>query len=318
MSGTRGAASATVDQAAVTRGQRRRAVIASTVGTTIEWYDFFLYGTAAALVFPSCSSPSSRQFAGILRRSARSSSGSRPGRSGRDLRPLRRPIGRKTTLVATLMLMGIAHVPHRPAPRPTRLDRRARAPMLLVAAARRCRASASAASGAARCCWRWSGARRSRRGLMASWPQFGVPMGLLLSTGAVQAHAGLDRRRLQQLGLADAVPAQRRAGRHRPVRPAAGAGEPGVRRGAKRRRSCKQPVLEVIRTQPLRDPHVGLRPAVRAGAVLPVHHVRADLRHEQLGLARGDLLNYTLVAAAVGLVTRPAVRLTCPTGSAGG
>ena len=32
--------------------QRRKAVVASTVGTTIEWYDFFLYGTAAALVFP--------------------------------------------------------------------------------------------------------------------------------------------------------------------------------------------------------------------------------------------------------------------------
>ena len=30
----------------------RKAVIASTVGTTIEWYDFFIYGTAAGLVFP--------------------------------------------------------------------------------------------------------------------------------------------------------------------------------------------------------------------------------------------------------------------------
>jgi hypothetical protein len=34
------------------RTQRLRAIVASTVGTTIEWYDFFLYGTAAALVFP--------------------------------------------------------------------------------------------------------------------------------------------------------------------------------------------------------------------------------------------------------------------------
>ena len=31
--------------------QLRRAVIASTIGTTIEWYDFFIYGTAAGLVF---------------------------------------------------------------------------------------------------------------------------------------------------------------------------------------------------------------------------------------------------------------------------
>jgi hypothetical protein len=33
-------------------GQRRRAVVTSTVGTAIEWCDFFLYGTATALVFP--------------------------------------------------------------------------------------------------------------------------------------------------------------------------------------------------------------------------------------------------------------------------
>ena len=36
----------------VMRTQRRRAIVASTVGTTVEWYDFFLYGTAAALIFP--------------------------------------------------------------------------------------------------------------------------------------------------------------------------------------------------------------------------------------------------------------------------
>ena len=36
--------------------QLRKAVIAATVGTTIEWYDFFLYGTAAGLIFRICSS----------------------------------------------------------------------------------------------------------------------------------------------------------------------------------------------------------------------------------------------------------------------
>ena len=35
----------------------RKAVIAATVGTTIEWYDFFIYGTAAGLIFPNSSSP---------------------------------------------------------------------------------------------------------------------------------------------------------------------------------------------------------------------------------------------------------------------
>ena len=43
--------------------QRRRAVLASTVGTTIEWYDFFLYGTAAALIFPKLFFPGSSEIA---------------------------------------------------------------------------------------------------------------------------------------------------------------------------------------------------------------------------------------------------------------
>src|SRR5436189_2779560 len=55
----------TIPQSTVQQ-QRRRAVLASTVGTTIEWYDFFLYGTAAALVFPKLFFPGTSPFAGIL------------------------------------------------------------------------------------------------------------------------------------------------------------------------------------------------------------------------------------------------------------
>src|SRR5665811_593598 len=51
---------------AITLGHRRRAVLASTVGTTIEWYDFFLYGTAAALIFPKLFFPGSSPYAGVL------------------------------------------------------------------------------------------------------------------------------------------------------------------------------------------------------------------------------------------------------------
>src|SRR3712207_3115886 len=42
------------------------AVVASTVGTTIEWYDFFLYGTAAALVFPELFFPQADAFTGQI------------------------------------------------------------------------------------------------------------------------------------------------------------------------------------------------------------------------------------------------------------
>jgi hypothetical protein len=46
--------------------QLRRAVVASTVGTAIEWYDFFLYGTVAALVFPKLYFPNTDPMSALL------------------------------------------------------------------------------------------------------------------------------------------------------------------------------------------------------------------------------------------------------------
>ena len=52
--------------AAARSGHLRRAVIASTVGTTIEWYDFFLYSTASGLVFAQLFFPNSDPLTGTL------------------------------------------------------------------------------------------------------------------------------------------------------------------------------------------------------------------------------------------------------------
>ena len=91
------------------RRQLIRAAIASTVGTSLEWYDFFLYGTVAALVFPHLFFPTASRYVGVLESFATFAVGfiARPvgaaifGHYGDR-------IGRRNTLIATLLLMGIA------------------------------------------------------------------------------------------------------------------------------------------------------------------------------------------------------------------
>ena len=95
--------------AGVRRSQVRRAMVAGVVGTSIEWYDFFLYGTAAALVFPKLFFPDASPYLGTLASFATYAVGfaARPvgaaifGHFGDR-------IGRKATLVSTLLVMGIA------------------------------------------------------------------------------------------------------------------------------------------------------------------------------------------------------------------
>ncbi|MBV9118063.1 MAG: MFS transporter, partial [Acetobacteraceae bacterium] len=91
------------------RTQLRRAIIASTVGTTIEWYDFLLYSVVTGLVFGKLFFPNSDPLVGVLQAFAVYTVGfiARPigaaifGHYGDR-------IGRKGTLIATLLCMGIA------------------------------------------------------------------------------------------------------------------------------------------------------------------------------------------------------------------
>src|ERR1700747_2065479 len=91
------------------RTQRLRAIVASTVGTTIEYYDFFIYGTAAALVFPKVFFPTADPATGTLLSFATY-----------GVAYVMRPVGsifmghlgdrygRKRVLVLTITLMGVA------------------------------------------------------------------------------------------------------------------------------------------------------------------------------------------------------------------
>ena len=87
----------------------RQVAVASFVGTTLEWYDYFIYGTAAALVFPALFFPGFSTFAGTLASFATFGVGffARPvgavvfGHYGDK-------VGRKAVLVTTLLVMGVA------------------------------------------------------------------------------------------------------------------------------------------------------------------------------------------------------------------
>ena len=171
------------DQTEPAGGRRRLlgAVVASTVGTTIEWYDFFLYGAAAAMVFPKLFfSPELDPFVAQLLSFGTFTVGflSRP-LGGIIFGHLGDRKGRKTALVATLLLMGISTVLVGLAPTYDRIG--AMAPVVLVLL----RFMQGIGVGG-----EWGGAvllalesgHRGKRGFYASWPQAGVPLGLALST----------------------------------------------------------------------------------------------------------------------------------------
>ncbi|WP_030975008.1 MFS transporter [Streptomyces sp. NRRL S-1824] len=167
----------------------KRIVAASLIGTTIEWYDFFLYGSAAALVFPKLFFPESDPLVGTLLSFLTYAVGfaARPlgalvfGHYGDRL-------GRKKLLVLSLLLMGAATFAI--GLLPTHATVGVAAPILLTVL----RLVQGFALGG-----EWGGAvllvsehgDAKRRGFWASWPQTGAPAGQLLATGVLSALTAL-------------------------------------------------------------------------------------------------------------------------------
>ena len=163
------------------RRQVRKAALASTVGTTIEWYDYFLYGTASALIFPHVFFPHASHYVGQLESFATYFVGfaARPigaaifGHWGDR-------IGRKATLIVTLLMMGLATTLIGVLPGASSWGNAA--PILLIVL----RVLQGVAVGG-----EWSGSvllsmewgDQRRRGLFGSFPQLGVASGLILGTG---------------------------------------------------------------------------------------------------------------------------------------
>jgi metabolite-proton symporter len=160
-----------------------KVVFASLVGTAVEWYDFFLYGSAAALVFGTLFFPDADPVNATLLAfgtyavgfAARPLGGIVFGHFGDR-------VGRKKMLIAALMLMGIATFAI--GLLPTYATIGIAAPILLLV----CRLAQGFAVGG-----EWGGAvlmaaehgDEARRGYWSSWPQAGVPLGNLLATGVL-------------------------------------------------------------------------------------------------------------------------------------
>jgi metabolite-proton symporter len=171
------------------RRQLPRAVMASTIGTSIEWYDFFLYGSAAALVFPKVFFPSSDPLAGQLISFATYAVGfaARPvgavffGHFGDR-------IGRKATLIATLLTMGIATAIVGLVPGYATIGIWGGI-LLTVLRVLQGIGVGGEWGGSVLISMEWGSIRR--RGLVASWPQLGVPIGLILGNGALLVFSNL-------------------------------------------------------------------------------------------------------------------------------
>jgi MFS family permease len=166
--------------------QLRKAVIASTIGTAIEWYDFFLYGTAAGLVFGKLYFPNQEPLSATLLAfgtyfigfAARPIGAAIFGHYGDR-------IGRKATLIATLLCMGLATFAIAFVPTYASIGIWG---AILLTALRAVQGIGVGGEwgGSVLLAMEWS-RTHGQRGLVASWPQFGVPCGLLLSTLVVTA-----------------------------------------------------------------------------------------------------------------------------------
>src|SRR6188474_1113652 len=158
----------------------RTVAFASLIGTTIEWYDFFLYGTAAALVFNRLYFPTFDPLAGTLAAFGTYTVGfvARPI-GGIIIGHYGDRIGRKSMLVLTLVIMGVATFGIGLLPTYAQIGPWAAVGLVILRLAQGFGVGGE-----------WGGAvlmavehaPPGLRGFYGSWPQMGVPAGLLLST----------------------------------------------------------------------------------------------------------------------------------------
>jgi len=284
--------------------QLRKSVVAATIGTTIEWYDFFLYGTAAGLIFGKLYFPNSDPLTATLAAFGTYFVGfvGRPigaaifGHYGDR-------IGRKATLIATLLTMGIATFLIAFVPTYESIGIWG-AVILTVLRMLQGIGVGGEWGGSVLIAMEWS-RTHGQRGLIASWPQFGVPAGLFLANLAVLAFSSLSGDQFATWGwrvpfmlsiVLVAIGLWIRLGILE---------TPVFRQLVRNNKVEKAPILEVIKRQPR---EIILSAFARMAEQAPFYIFTAFVFAYAVGtlkLPRDFTLTAVLVAACVSFVTIP-------------
>lgn len=282
----------------------RKVASASLIGTTIEWYDFFIYGTAAALVFPALFFPSQDPVTGTLLSFATFGVGffARPV-GGAVFGHFGDRIGRKSMLVLTLTMMGLATFAIGILPTYEQVG--VLAPVLLTVL----RFVQGLGVGG-----EWGGAvlmavehaPPGKRGFYGSWPQMGVPAGLILSNGIFLLLAGMPDAAFQSWGwripflLSIALVGVGLVIRLKIME------SPGFAKIKAEKTEARMPIVEVFR-------HHAKEVLLAAGAFIIINsyfyilvsYIISYATAEDIGFSRGQVIGVLLFSSAVAFVTMP-------------
>jgi metabolite-proton symporter len=282
----------------------RLIALASLVGTTIEWYDFFLYGTAAALVFNQLFFPTVDALTGTLAAFGTYAVGfvARPiggvifGHFGDRL-------GRKSMLVLTLVIMGVATFLIGLLPTYEHIGVWAPVGLIVLRIAQGFGVGGE-----------WGGAvlmavehaPARMRGFYGSWPQLGVPAGLLLSTAVFAVFARMPAANFLSWGwripflLSIVLVAVGLVIRLRLLE------TPAFMRIKETRNEAQMPVLEVLRRYP-RQLLLAMGVRIAENGAFYIYSVFVLLyATQQVHMERDVVLNAILLGAACELVAIPA------------
>ena len=281
----------------------RTVLAASFIGTTIEWYDFFLYGTAAALVFSKLFFPSISDINGVLASFATFAIGylARPI-GGLVFGHFGDRVGRKRMLVLSLLMMGFGTLVI--GLLPTYATIGVWAPILLVTM----RVLQGIGIGG-----EWGGAvllavehaPAGRRGLYGSWPQMGVPAGLLLSTVVYKLVQGatsdasflawgwripfLASAVLIVVGLVVRLKV---------------AESPAFQEVKETGTEARLPLIDVLKTYP-RQVLIGMGLRAAESVIFPLYTVFLFTYGKRIGIPQNTLLTAVIISAALGLISIP-------------